>query len=108
MKPKDENDSGSWISRRTALAAGAAAAAVPVLSPIGAAAQSTSKPLAQTQGGKTMTSITTKDGTKIASKDWRKGQPILFSHGWPLASDAWAAQRLVFGQNGARVMAHDR
>jgi non-heme chloroperoxidase len=55
-----------------------------------------------------MTSITTKDGTKIAYKDWGKGQPILFSHGWPLASDAWDAQTLFFGQNGYRVIAHDR
>jgi non-heme chloroperoxidase len=108
VKPKDENDSGSWISRRTALAAGTAAAAVPLLSPIGAAAQSTSKPLAQTQGAQSMTSITTKDGTKIAHKDWGKGQPILFSHGWPLSSDAWDAQMLFFGQNGFRVIAHDR
>src|SRR5260370_39055087 len=108
MKPKDENDSGSWISRRTALAAGAAAAAVQLLSPIGAAAQSTSKPVAQTQGAQSMTSITTKDGTRIAYKDWGKGQPILFSHGWPLTGDAWEAQRLFFGQNGYRVIAHDR
>jgi non-heme chloroperoxidase len=108
MKPKDENDSGGWISRRTALAAGAAAAAMPLLSPIGAAAQSTSKPVAQTQGTKSMTYITTKDGTKIAYKDWGKGQPILFSHGWPLAGDAWDAQMLFFGQNGYRVIAHDR
>ena len=55
-----------------------------------------------------MTFITTKDGTKIAYKDWGKGQPILFSHGWPLASDAWDAQMLFFGQNGYRVIAHDR
>ena len=45
-----------------------------------------------------MSSITTKDGTKIAYKDWGKGQPILFSHGWPLAGDAWDAQMLFFGQ----------
>ncbi|MCK9913066.1 alpha/beta hydrolase [Microbacteriaceae bacterium K1510] len=55
-----------------------------------------------------MSSITTKDGTKIAYKDWGKGQPILFSHGWPLAGDAWDAQMLFFGQNGYRVIAHDR
>jgi len=55
-----------------------------------------------------MTFITTKDGTKIAYKDWGKGQPILFSHGWPLAVDAWEAQMLFFGQNGYRVIAHDR
>jgi non-heme chloroperoxidase len=55
-----------------------------------------------------MSTITTKDATKIAYKDWGKGQPILFSHGWPLTSDAWDAQMLFFGQNGYRVIAHDR
>jgi non-heme chloroperoxidase len=43
-----------------------------------------------------MTSITTKDGTKIAYKDWGKGQPILFSHGWQLAGDAWDASEGSF------------
>jgi non-heme chloroperoxidase len=55
-----------------------------------------------------MTFTTTKDGTRIAYKDWSNGQPILFSHGWPLAGDAWEAQMLFFGQNGYRVIAHDR
>jgi non-heme chloroperoxidase len=55
-----------------------------------------------------MTFITTTEGTRIAYKDWGKGQPILFSHGWPLAGDAWDAQMLFFGQNGYRVIAHDR
>ncbi len=55
-----------------------------------------------------MNFITTKDATKIAYKDWAKGQPILFSHGWPLTGDAWEAQMLFFGQNGYRVIAHDR
>jgi non-heme chloroperoxidase len=55
-----------------------------------------------------MSTITTKDATKIAYKDWGKGQPILFSHGWPLTGDAWAAQMLFFGRNGYRVIAHDR
>ena len=55
-----------------------------------------------------MSSITTKDGTRIAYKDWGTGQPIVFSHGWPLAGDAWEAQMLFFGQNGYRVVAHDR
>ena len=47
-----------------------------------------------------MTFITGKGGTRIAYKDWGKGQPILFSHGWPLASGAWDAQMLFFGQTG--------
>ncbi|MBY5370510.1 alpha/beta hydrolase [Rhizobium laguerreae] len=55
-----------------------------------------------------MNFVTTKDGTKIAYKDWGRGQPILFSHGWPLSSDAWDAQMLYFGLNGFRVIAHDR
>lgn len=57
-----------------------------------------------------MSTITTKDGTKIFYKDWgpRNGQPIVFSHGWPLSSDAWDAQLLFFGVNGYRVVAHDR
>jgi non-heme chloroperoxidase len=48
------------------------------------------------------------DGTKIAYKDWGVGQPILFSHGWPLAGDAWAPQMLFFASRGYRVIAHDR
>jgi non-heme chloroperoxidase len=55
-----------------------------------------------------MATITTKDGTQIYYKDWGKGQPIVFSHGWPLSSDDWDAQMLFFGQHGYRVIAHDR
>jgi non-heme chloroperoxidase len=55
-----------------------------------------------------MGTITTKDGTKIFYKDWGTGQPILFSHGWPLSADAWDSQMLFFGQQGYRVVAHDR
>lgn len=52
--------------------------------------------------------ITTKDGTDIFYKDWGKGQPIVFSHGWPLTADAWDAQMMFFGEQGYRVIAHDR
>jgi non-heme chloroperoxidase len=55
-----------------------------------------------------MGTITTKDGTKIFYKDWGSGQTILFSHGWPLSADAWDGQMLFFGQQGYRVIAHDR
>jgi pimeloyl-ACP methyl ester carboxylesterase len=55
-----------------------------------------------------MASITTKDGTHIYYKDWGAGQPIVFSHGWPLTGDDWDAQMLFFGQRGYRVIAHDR
>lgn len=55
-----------------------------------------------------MTDFITTDGTRLFYKDWGVGQPILFAHGWPLSSDAWDQQMLVFGQNGFRVIAHDR
>jgi non-heme chloroperoxidase len=57
-----------------------------------------------------MATITTRDGTEIFYKDWgpKSAQPILFSHGWPLSGDAWAAQMLFFGNQGYRVIAHDR
>ncbi len=55
-----------------------------------------------------MPTITTKDGARIFYKDWGTGQPIMFSHGWPLSSDDWDLQMLFFGQLGYRVIAHDR
>lgn len=55
-----------------------------------------------------MSSITTKDGVEIFYKDWGQGQPIVFSHGWPLSSDDWDAQMMFFLKNGYRVIAHDR
>jgi non-heme chloroperoxidase len=55
-----------------------------------------------------MSTITVKDGTKIYYKDWGSGQPIVFSHGWPLSADDWDGQMLYFGQQGYRVIAHDR
>jgi hypothetical protein len=57
---------------------------------------------------KFMPTITTKDGVQIFYKDWGKGQPIVFSHGWPLTADDWDGQMLFFGQRGYRVIAHDR
>jgi non-heme chloroperoxidase len=55
-----------------------------------------------------MSTITTKDGTEIYYKDWGKGPPVTFSHGWPLNSDAWDGQMLFLVQNGYRAIAHDR
>src|SRR6201995_873063 len=52
--------------------------------------------------------ITTKDGVSIYYKDWGTGQPIVFSHGWPLSADDWDAQMMFFLQQGYRVIAHDR
>ena len=56
----------------------------------------------------TTNTITVKDGTTIYYKDWGKGQPVVFSHGWPLNADAWDAQMIYLGQHGYRVIAHDR
>jgi non-heme chloroperoxidase len=55
-----------------------------------------------------MPTITTKDGTKIYYKDWGEGQPVVFSHGWPLSSDAWEDQMNFLAGNGYRTIAHDR
>jgi len=55
-----------------------------------------------------MSTITTKDGTEIYYKDWGEGQPIVFSHGWPLSADDWDTQMLFFLKHGYRVIAHDR
>ena len=52
--------------------------------------------------------ITTKDGVTIFYKDWGNGQPIVFSHGWPLSADDWDAQLMFFVNKGFRVIAHDR
>jgi non-heme chloroperoxidase len=94
------------ITRRDALALGAGLAAFAFTStqPLAASAALNAK------GDLTMSTVTTKDGTRIFYKDWglRDGQPIVFSHGWPLSSDAWDAQMLHFGREGFRVVAHDR
>ena len=55
-----------------------------------------------------MPTITTKDGTQIYYKDWGTGQPIVFSHGWPLSADDWDTQMMFFLDRGYRVIAHDR
>jgi len=55
-----------------------------------------------------MPTITTKDGTQIYYKDWGKGQPVVFSHGWPLSADDWDTHMLFFVAHGYRAIAHDR
>ena len=55
-----------------------------------------------------MNTLTMKDGTQIYYKDWGTGQPIVFSHGWPLSADAWDAQMMFLAGHGYRVIAHDR
>lgn len=55
-----------------------------------------------------MPTITTQDGTQIYYKDWGTGQPVVFSHGWPLSSDAWEDQMNFLAERGFRCIAHDR
>jgi non-heme chloroperoxidase len=94
------NPTRAMLSRRDAILAGAALS-VPLTLPSASSAATATK-------GATPTAITVKDGARLFYKDWGKGQPIVFSHGWPLSSDAWDNQMLFFGQRGYRVVAHDR
>ena len=99
-------------SRRKFLIGGTgivAAASLPALS-INATAQQVKPvtPSNQNIGAPNMSMITTKDGIQIYFKDWGNGQPIVFSHGWPLSADDWDAQMMFFLNHGFRVIAHDR
>src|SRR5256884_4691341 len=91
----------------------AAAALVPVPPSTAEVASRRSQGAHSTQrsnrnGDHSMNTITTKDGTYIYYKDWGKGQPVVFSHGWPLSADDWDTQMLFFLNHGYRVIAHDR
>jgi non-heme chloroperoxidase len=64
--------------------------------------------LAPTRKETAMSTVTSKDGTRIWYKDWGRGPVVTFSHGWPLNADAWDGQMLFLAQQGFRVVAHDR
>lgn len=55
-----------------------------------------------------MSTFITRDGTELYYKDWGSGQPVVFSHGWPLSADSWESQMLFLADHGYRVIAHDR
>jgi non-heme chloroperoxidase len=100
-------------SRRDVMLSGLMAAVAAGL-PAGAFAQTTQRqdlPSSRTSAGtRTMSTITTNDGTEIYFKDWgpKNAQPIVFHHGWPLSGDDWDTQILYFLDKGYRVIAHDR
>jgi len=97
------------LTRRNVIFRGAASVALMCVPPIAHSLSSQpASSLANDEGEAEMNTVTTKDGVQIYYKDWGKGQPIVFSHGWPLSADDWDAQMLFFLNHGYRVIAHDR
>jgi non-heme chloroperoxidase len=104
LEPDPLGIPSSVPSRRQLLATGAGLAAAAGM-PFAASAAS---PLPSGKGTASRNTITTRDGTRIYYKDWGSGQPVVFSHGWPLSADDWDGQMLFFLRQGFRVIAHDR
>jgi non-heme chloroperoxidase len=116
MHPTDESTSGlkrmdsrTDVSRRDVLMGSASVLLAGTL-PLAAIAQSLTPSASRSHhtGDMQMSTIVTKDGVTIFYKDWGKGQPIVFSHGWPLSADDWDNQMMFFLSHGFRVIAHDR
>lgn len=100
MSNEDTVDEGRRTLLGTAVAA-SAAMAVPTIAHAG-------KTSTHSGTNTMMTTVATKDGTNIHYRDWGKGQPVVFSHGWPLTGEAWESQMLFLGSQGYRTIAHDR
>ncbi|WP_228896172.1 alpha/beta fold hydrolase [Pseudoduganella aquatica] len=108
-KPQDQALNEINTARRGALTGGASLAAIAAAAmlPLAATSEAQAAPAGKPVR-KTASTITTKDGVDIYYKDWGSGQPVVFSHGWPLNSDSWEAQMFHLANNGFRVIAHDR
>lgn len=103
------NENHLAASRRNLLiGAASAVAGVGLVAAAGSASAATKGPADIKVVAKTANTITTKDGTQIYYKDWGKGPTIVFTHGYPLSSDAWENQMFFLAQNGFRVIAYDR
>jgi non-heme chloroperoxidase len=106
--PLSSTEDGSNISRRDMLIGSAAILATAVALPAIAQSTTPSADGSHHTGEMMMNTVTTKDGVTIYYKDWGSGQPIVFSHGWPLSADDWDTQMMFFLSHGYRVIAHDR
>ena len=105
---REPSESVSLSTRRDLLLGGVGAAVAAAAAsglPARASAEREGKAHPGKPGGGT---IVTADGVEIYYKDWGTGQPIVFSHGWPLSADDWDAQMMFFVERGYRVIAHDR
>ena len=102
------NDQLSSASRRALLAGSVGVAAATAMVASAGAAPKHAAASMTTSHASSGSYVTTTDGVQIFYKDWGSGQPIVFSHGWPLSGDDWDPQMMFFLQHGYRVIAHDR